>query len=267
MSALVEKSVTLSFVRDIIQDIGREMIFLKELYDHIKKYGVNFRAVLIQVDKVTFQSLTTVAFSGFFVGAILVIQFTVQIQEFGALGFLGGLVTSSTVRQVGPLLIAFMLSGKIGAYTTAELGTMKVTEQIDAIRCLGADPIRELILPRFIGIIIASFFLLTMGIFASILGGLVMAMLYTGTNPPEYLRHVTTLVAFSSVLSGMFKCFVFAFMLSTVCTFKGYHASGGARGVGQAVIQTAVYTMIGIVTTDWLTTHISDSIIRFVESF
>ena len=94
-----------------------------------------------QIWKVTLQSLPTTAMAGFFVGAIMTVQFTMQITAFGALGYLGGLASSATVREVGPLLIAFLLSGKVGAFTSAELGTMQVTEQIDAIRCLGADPV------------------------------------------------------------------------------------------------------------------------------
>jgi phospholipid/cholesterol/gamma-HCH transport system permease protein len=256
----------MSWVLDIVDDLGRQVMFLKTLGGYARRGRWEGRSVLLQIDKVTMQSLPTVAISGFFVGAILVIQFTVQIKEFGALGYLGGLVTSSTVREVGPLLIAFMLSGKIGAFTTAELGTMRVTEQIDAIRCLGADPLSELVLPRFLGIVIASFFLLSVGVFASILGGLVMASLFSGINPEEYLRHISTLVAPFSIASGLFKCLVFAFMLAAVCTYKGYTAGGGSRGVGRAVVQTAVYTMIGIVVTDWLTTQIAESVLRFWEN-
>jgi phospholipid/cholesterol/gamma-HCH transport system permease protein len=158
-----------------------------------------------------------------------------------------------------------MLAGKIGAYTTAELGSMNVTEQMDAVRCLGADPIEEFILPRFLGIIVASFFLLSVGVLTSIAGGLLTADLFADINPPEYLRNVAHILTFTSVFGGVFKCFIFAFTLATVCTFKGYHASGGARGVGRAVVQTAVVTMIGIVVTDWLTTNLMDSAILFLE--
>jgi phospholipid/cholesterol/gamma-HCH transport system permease protein len=254
------------FAKSIIDDIGAQVMFVGMLWKHLRKHSVDLHSVFVQIDKIILQSLPTVAVSGLFVGAILVIQFTVQIQEFGALGFLGGLVTSSAVREVGPLLIAFLLSGKIGAYTTAELGTMKVTEQIDAIRCLGADPIREIIIPRFIGIEVASFILLGLGIFSAIIGGLGMAMVFTDTNPSEYFRHVTTIVSWPSILSGVLKCFVFGFLLSTICTFKGYHAEGGARGVGRAVVQTAVFTMIGIVLSDWATTLMSESAQKLWEN-
>ncbi len=250
----------------ILNELGQQVLFFRSLLENLKKTPLNFHETMIQIERVTIQSFATVAMSGFFVGAILVIQFTVQIQEFGALGFLGGLATSATIREVGPLLIAFMLSGKIGAYTAAELGTMRVTEQIDAIRCLGADPIHEIIIPRFVGIIVASFFLLSVGVFMSIMGGIVTASTFSDINPEEYLRHVSTIVTFSSICGGLFKCLVFAVMLATVCTFKGYNAKGGSRGVGQAVVQTAVLTMIGIVTTDWLTTQITDSLRIFWEN-
>lgn len=195
-------------------------------------------------------------------GAIMTVQFTMQMKEFGALGYLGGLATSGTIREVGPLLIAFMLSGKVGAFTSAELGTMRVTEQIDAIRCLGADPIQEIILPRFIAIIISSFFLLGLGLLMSVFGGIFLGSLFAGVNVEEYLRHIPTIVTIPSILSGLLKCFVFAVVLATICTYRGYVASGGAKGVGIAVVNTAVATMVGIVIADWFTSFLGDVIMR-----
>jgi phospholipid/cholesterol/gamma-HCH transport system permease protein len=185
-----------------------------------------------------------------------------QVSEFGALGYLGGLSTSATFREVGPLLIAFMLSGKVGAFTAAELGTMRVTEQIDAIRCLGANPIQEIILPRFLGIIVASFLLLFVGLMMSIGGGLLLGILFSGINADEYLRHIPTIVSLPSVLGGLFKCLVFAIMLASICTYKGYTTTGGAKGVGRSVVNTAMATMVGIVSMDWLTSLISETILN-----
>ena len=150
----------LTVIHNIVDDIGGGVFFLGDVARVARKQKLSIERISEQIWKVTTQSMTTTALAGFFVGAISTLQFTMQVKEFGALGYLGGLATSGTIREVGPLLIAFMLSGKVGAYTSAELGTMKVTEQIDAIRCLGANPIQEIILPRFIGIIISSFFLL-----------------------------------------------------------------------------------------------------------
>ena len=186
----------LKALTDILDDIGACILFVREVVRTAWRSPCTLESVCEQIWKVTLQSLPTTAMAGFFVGAIMTVQFTMQIKAFGALGYLGGLSTSGTVREVGPLLIAFLLSGKVGAFTSAELGTMRVTEQIDAIRCLGANPIQEIILPRFLGIIVSSFFLLAAGLFMSIFGGLLMGALFSGINPDEYLRHIPTIVSF-----------------------------------------------------------------------
>jgi phospholipid/cholesterol/gamma-HCH transport system permease protein len=226
---------------DIIDDIGRCVLFCGLIAGTGWRTPCRFDAIAEQVWKVSVQSLVTTALAGFFVGAIMTLQFSLQVREFGALGYLGGLATSGTIREVGPLLIAFMLSGKVGAFTSAELGTMRVTEQIDAIRCLGA------------------FFLLTAGLFMSIAGGMVMGRLFAGINAYEYVRHIPTIVNSASIATGLFKCVVFAILLAAICTYKGYHATGGAKGVGRAVIQTAVSTMVGIVIADWLTSLLAQT--------
>lgn len=244
----------------IIQEIGGCLIFVGEIFQYSMKSRPDFREVSEQIWRVSMQSLPTTALAGFFVGAIMTVQFTMQIQQFGALGYLGGLATSGTIREIGPLLIAFMLSGKVGAFTSAELGTMRVTEQLDAIRCLGSSPIKEIIAPRFIAIVISSFVLLTMGLFMSIGGGLVMGKMFAGINYEEYLRHIPTIVAWPSVVNGLFKCFVFSLILASICTYKGYTTTGGAKGVGKAVVNTAVATMVGIVVADWLTSFLGQVI-------
>lgn len=249
----------LKILTDIVDDIGACVMFVKDVVRTALTTPCTFESVCEQIWKVTMQSMSTTALAGFFVGAIMTVQFTMQINAFGAIGYLGGLASSATVREVGPLLIAFLLSGKVGAFTSAELGTMQVTEQIDAIRCLGANPMQEIILPRYIGIIISSFFLLAIGLMMSVFGGMLLALFFSGINPEEYVRHIPTIVTQYSLASGLFKCLVFALVLASVCTYKGYTARGGAKGVGRAVVGTAVMTMVGIVVTDWLTSLISDT--------
>lgn len=246
----------------IINDLGQSLIFLKEILRTMFKTPTRSRLIFEQIWDVTRQSLFTTGMAGFFVGAIMSVQFALQLKDFGALGYLGGLATSGTIRELGPLLIAFMLSGKVGAYTSAELGTMRVTEQIDAIRCLGANPIQEIIVPRFIGIIVSSFFLLALGLLMSILGGTFLAFFFAHVEPEEYMRHIPTVLAWPSITIGLFKCLCFAVVLATVCTFRGYTASGGAKGVGKAVVNTAVSTMILIVVVDWIVSFLADVIMN-----
>ena len=246
--------------RDIFADIGAGILFLKEVISTAIRHPCDRRTLLEQVWSVTMQTLPTTAMAGFFVGAIMALQFIAQVKNFGALGLLGGLATSATVREVGPVLIAFMLAGKVGAYTSAELGTMRVTEQIDAIRCLGTNPIQFLVLPRFIAILVAAFMLLAAGLVMSVIGGVTLASAVGNINPLEYVREIPRMITAGSILGGLFKCFVFAFLLATICTYKGYTTTGGSKGVGRSVISTSVSTMVGIVLADWVTSRIIQAI-------
>lgn len=246
----------------LMSDIGSGVLFFFRIIEVWRKKSVPRELMFQQIWKVTTQSALTTAIAGFFVGAIMTVQFTMELKDFGALSFLGGLATSATLREVGPMLIAFMLAGKVGAFTSAELGTMRVTEQIDALRCLGADPIQELVVPRFIAIIISSFFLLGLGLVLSVFGGAFLGDIFARVNPQEYVRHIPGVVTWPSVLTGLSKCFVFAVVLSAICTYRGYTAKGGAKGVGLSVVKTSVSTMVAIVLADWLTSFIAEIILR-----
>lgn len=245
--------------------IGGLVLFSLRLLISILSGKINRIEILYQIWKITVHSLPTTVMAGFFVGAIMTIQFTLQMKDFGALSYLGGLATSGTFREVGPLLIGFMLCGKVGAFTASELGTMKITEQFDAIRCLGADPIIEIVIPRFLGIIVSSFFLLLGGLLASVAGGLLLGIFYAGVSADEYLRHIPRFLLGLSIFSGFFKSLTFAIIIATVCTYKGYHVSGGAKEVGEAVVSTAVLSMVAIVLFDWLTSFILEIGIQLLQ--
>lgn len=251
-------------LKSINDDIGGCVLFLREIFQTLIRTPCRFETVCEQIYRVTIASFPTTALAGFFTGAIMTVQFTLQVGEFGALGYLGGLSTSGVVREIGPLLIAFMLSGKVGAFTAAELGTMRVTEQIDAIRCLGANPLQEIILPRWLGIVVASFLLLAVGLLMSVGGGLLLGLFFSGITVEEYVRHIPTIVTLPSILTGLFKCFAFAVTLASICTYKGYTTYGGAKGVGRSVVNTSMATMVGIVVMDWLTSHLSDTALKIV---
>lgn len=257
----------MTMITSLLDQIGATLLFLQRILRTMIFKKLKTHEIFEQIWKVTVDSFPTTAMAGFFVGAIMTVQFAMQVKEFGALGYLGALATSATFREVGPLLIAFMLSGKVGAFTSAELGTMKVTEQIDAVRCLGADPIQEIIVPRFVGIIVSSFFLLAAGLMMSVFGGMLLGELFAGVNYEEYLRHVPLIVSPVSILSGLVKCGTFAVVLATICTYQGYSTTGGAKGVGRAVVATAVTTMICIVVMDWMTSFIGDIILTMVRGF
>lgn len=242
-------------------ELGRGLIFTFEV---LKRCSATFslrQAIGSQILHVFWQSFGITAFAGFFVGAIMTLQFTLQVQTFDAMSYLGGLVTSGTVREVGPLLIAFLLSGKIGAYSSAELGTMQVTEQIDAIRCLGADPIREIIYPRFVGIVVASFMLLSIGLAMSFGGGLLMAGFFAGLPWEQYVKHIPSILTFWSALSGFVKSLLFSMAIAAVCTYRGYSVYGGAKEVGEGVVKAATETMMILVLLDWGSSYLLERVL------
>lgn len=249
----------------IVEEVGKVLLFAGHLLKLSFSGQIERKDLLEQLWKVTVQSLPTTMMAGFFVGAVMTVQFTLQMSSFDALGYLGGLATSGTFREVGPLLIGFMLCGKVGAFTAAELGTMKITEQFDAIRCLGSNPLKEVILPRFWAIIFSSFFLFIGGLIASVFGGLLLGVLFAGVSVEEYLRYIPRFLIFPSILSGFFKSFVFSLTLAVICTYKGYHVTGGAKGVGKSVVNTAVTTMIALVFFDWLTSFLLESVMVVVK--
>ncbi|HND84252.1 MAG TPA: ABC transporter permease [Pseudobdellovibrionaceae bacterium] len=255
------------FLSTILDRIGSCILFFFTILRSIHTKGVDSRWVCEQIWKVARDSAGITITAGFFVGAIMTVQFGMQMKEFDALTYLGGLSTSGTFREIGPLLIAFLLRGKIGAFTAAELGTMRVTEQIDAIRCLGADPIQEIIVPRFLGILITSCFLLFLGLTMSVFGGMLVGKLIAGLEFEEYLRHIPHILTWFSIFSGFMKALIFGTLLGVICTYFGFNATGGAKGVGQAVVITAVSTMVSIVVFDWFTTFIGDVVLNLARGY
>jgi phospholipid/cholesterol/gamma-HCH transport system permease protein len=194
-------------------------------------------------------------FSGIFVGAILVLQFNQILEKYDAQVLLGGLNTSAIIREVGPLIISFLLAGKVGAFTAAELGTMRVTDQIDAIECLGTNSLDYLILPRFYGILFSSLLLLGVSLLISIAGAMVVAQLFCGINFLQFASSIPRFTGPWTIFSGVFKSFIYGSIVASVSCFQGFHATGGAQGVGRAVTRAALYTNFYIVIANFLSSR------------
>lgn len=240
----------------ILEEVGGITIFFFKVLRTFGATRGNFRAIMNQIAYVSVRSLPTVSFAGFFVGAILVLQFNQILSQYDAQVFLGGLNTSAVVREVGPLIISFLLAGKIGAFTAAELGTMRVTEQIDAVECLGTNPMQFLVVPRFIGIVVSSILLLIIGLLVSVVGSMLVAQVACGINFLQYASTITRFTSLSTIFGGIFKSAVYGTIVATVSCYKGFTASGGARGVGRAVTLAAVYTNLYIVVASYLTSTV-----------
>lgn len=226
------------------------------------RHGIPVRTFIEQVYAVGVRSLVTTIATGLFVGAIMAIQLNLQLKDFGAQGMLGGLATSVTMRNVGPVLIGFILSGKVGAFASAELGTMQVTDQLNAMRCLGTDPMRYLVAPRLAAVIFSSFLLLVIGLMMGVLGGMGIANVILGVNSLNYIENIPMFVDVSSVAIGVIKSFVFGAIIGTVGCYHGYFATGGAPGVGYAVRRTAVQSLVAIILTDYAISSVAVPLIE-----
>lgn len=254
------------FFQKQFAELGDYALFIRAFWQRMSRVAEVWHLVVEQTWLITIRTLLTVIFSGVFVGAIVLLQFHLMLKEYDALAILGGLNTSALVREVAPLIISFLIAGKIGAYTAAELGTMRVTEQIDAIECLGTDSMHYIILPRIIGIQLAGCLLLMVGLLTSVLGSCAIAMVISNVNPLQFVSTIPRFVGPYTVVSGFIKAILYCSIVAGVSCFKGYRATGGAKGVGQAVTEASIYTNFYIVLTNYISSGFLNTFQSVYES-
>lgn len=256
-----------SLVVNIFEEIGGVFTFLQSLWKLLLKKGVRISDVVNQMYEVGVHSVPITVMSGMFVGAIMAIQINEQLKDFGAQSFLGGLTTSVTIRDVGPVLIGFLLSGKVGAYTTAELGTMKVTDQIAALECLGINALEFIVLPRLVAVVFSSFLLLVIGLSLTVVGGAYFSMLALKINLQNYVNNIPQLITGASVIVGICKSFVFGLLIGVISCYKGYSTTGGAEGVGRAVKSGSVTVLVWIIIFDFGISFLARTIQEIFRTF
>ncbi|MCC6749723.1 MAG: ABC transporter permease [Deltaproteobacteria bacterium] len=212
----------------------------RELWRNLYKMGV--------------RSVPIIILTAFFTGAILVIQSGIFVRRFGATGLLGWGTGYSTFREIGPILIALMFSGRVGANNTAELGTMTVTEQIDGLRALAIDPVRYLIVPRVTSMMIMLFLLTVIGDLVAISGGALFGKLVVGVDFSIFWQSLLANLTEWDLLHGLIKSAAFGLVISLTSCYFGISVRGGAVGVGRAVNAAVVAAAVGILVVDCLLT-------------
>lgn len=221
--------------------------------------------VVQQMDAIGVGSLGIVLLTGFFTGMVLALQSSVQLKTFGATMYIGRLVAASMIRELGPVLAGLMVAGRVGSGIAAQLGSMRVTEQIDALNTLGTDPIKKLVTPRVLAALIMVPTLTIINDLAGILGGNVIAAAYVGIPTSLYWRTVWEQIAaggFSlryvphDFIHGIVKPLVFGGLISTIGCHFGLKTSGGTEGVGVATTRTVVTTSILILVVDYFITQV-----------
>jgi phospholipid/cholesterol/gamma-HCH transport system permease protein len=212
------------------------------------------RELLRNLYKMGSQSVPIVAMTAFFTGGIMVIQSGIFVKRFGAYGLLGFGAGYATLREVGPILIGLMFSGRVGANNAAELGTMTVTEQLDGLRALAIDPIPFLIVPRVLGMIIALFCLTVVGDVVAIVGGALFGKLLLNVELSSFLHSFADNLTTRDLSVGLVKAAVFGLAISITSCHFGVTVKGGAVGVGRAVNDAVVAAAVAIMVSDNLLT-------------
>ena len=215
-----------------------------------------FADTLLQADSIGVGSLPIVVLTGFFTGAVLALQTSNTLQQFGSLSLTGQLVSLSMVRELGPVLTGLMVAGRNSSGMASELGSMKVTEQIDAMRAMGVDPTKKLVTPRVVATAVMLFFLSIISDLVGLAGGYVISYLRLGLNTNEYWNTAYQALRFEDVVMGLSKPFVFGLIIATIGCYYGMSAKGGTQGVGRATTQAVVAASVLILVTDYFMTQL-----------
>jgi phospholipid/cholesterol/gamma-HCH transport system permease protein len=216
------------------------------------RYGAD---MIQQMDLIGFGSLPIVLASVFFTGAALALNSATTLSRFGATTVIGQLVSIGIVRELGPVLAGLVVAGRNSSGMASELGSMIVTEQIDAMRALGTDPMKKLVTPRVVATVVMLFFLTILGDFMGLLGGSVVASILLGMDAHEYWSNAWQTLVFSDVCMGLAKPVVFGFIVATVGCYYGLSTRGGTQGVGRSTTEAVVAAMILIIAVDVFVTR------------
>jgi phospholipid/cholesterol/gamma-HCH transport system permease protein len=216
-----------------------------------------FQDTLDQMDDIGVGSLPIVLMSGFFIGAVMVLQTGSQFTRFGQTALTGDVVALALVRELGPTLTGILVAGRCSSGIASELGSMLVTEQVDAMRAMGTDPSRKLVTPRVVASILMLPLLTALNDFIGLLGGCVASVFTLRLNAVEFWTRAIDALDFADIMQGMMKPLVYGFILATVGCYKGLTVRGGTQGVGRATTQAVVVASVMIIAADLFLTKLA----------
>ena len=237
-----------------------------ELQDYVRLVGAALRAavtppfyrrdIIEQFDSIGVKSLTVVLLTGFFTGAVLALQTGLTMDKFGARPLVGQLVSASMIKELGPVLTGLMLTGRVGSGIAAELGSMMVTDQINALRSLGTDPIRKLVVPRMLAGVIMAPVLTAIADFVGIVGGWIVARYQLQVATGLYWSSIEQALYMQDIWMGLIKPVVIGFVIVTVACHVGLRTSGGTQGVGNATTRSVVAGSVAVIAVDFFLTRL-----------
>lgn len=244
--------ITLGFV----QEIGRLFIFIAEALTCIVRPPIYWSLLFKQLMRIGYYSLPVVGLTAFFTGGALALQIYIGTARYGAEMYMPVVVLIGITRELGPVIAGLMVAGRVSAAIAAELGTMRVTEQIDALTTLATNPIKYLVVPRLVAAVIAMPLLVAVADSIGILGGYVVATSSLDFTGMIYLQNTMHALDFKDVASGLIKAAVFGFLIALMGCYHGFHSKGGAQGVGAATTSAVVSSSILILAFNYILTNV-----------
>jgi phospholipid/cholesterol/gamma-HCH transport system permease protein len=238
----------------LLERIGGISVLFAKAFINIFIPPFNFKRIFSQMLIMGVQSVPVVLLTAIFTGMVLALQTTYQLAKFGVQSYIGGIVGLSMVRELGPVLTALMLAGRVGAAIAAEIGTMSVTEQIDALETLATNPIRYLVVPRLAAGMVMLPLLTAMADFIGIFGGYIVAIVTYNIPSHSYISGVQSIIVPSDILIGLLKTIIFGGIIAVVSSYFGFNTKGGAEGVGKSTTVSVVTASITILLADTLLT-------------
>lgn len=237
-------------------ELGQVGILTRDFFRHLFRRPFEARLLADQLDNVGCRSLNVINLTAVFSGMVLALQMGQFLARFGAKIYVSRIMGLSLLREMGPVLAALMIAARVGAGFAAELGTMKVTEQIDAMRALGASPVKKLVVPRVLAAIVMMPLLAVIADAVGLLGGWLIAVTQLGVSGHYFFTSFAHNVALGDFMSGLGKSVFFGYLIGVIACFKGLTATGGADGVGRATTSAVVAAAISVLVSDFFLTKL-----------
>ena len=240
--------------------VGNFSIFLFKAVRSLFTSKPKMEKFFFQSNRIGVESALIVILTGTFTGMVFALQSYIGFQRVGGEQFIGIVVAMGMIRELGPVMTGLMVTGRAGSAITAEIGTMRITEQIDALVTLRIDTFQYLVVPRILAGIAIVPCLAIFSMICGIVGGYVVCVYVLGLSPEDYVNSIKSFVKLADIQSGLIKSCAFGLILTWVGTYKGYHTQGGARGVGKATTQSVVFSSITILITNYFLTKLLEQL-------
>jgi len=235
---------------------GRLALFMGEALSHSVRPPIFWGLIVQQMLRIGYFSLPVVGLTAFFTGAVLCLQIYVGGNRYGAESFVPQIVVLGITRELGPVIAGLMVAGRVAAAIAAEIGTMRVTEQIDALTTLSTNPIKYLVTPRLIAAVISMPILVAIADSIGVYGGYVVATQSLNFNGAVYMKNTASFITNQDVVSGLIKAAVFGFIIALMGCYNGFNSKGGAQGVGTATTNAVVSASILILAANYILTSV-----------